>query len=492
LFAVLAGAFAVRLVRLDQPIVENYVGRQIPTAMVARNLDRGSGFLRPSLDTAPFPNLFLVEPPIYQSLVVQLSRFGGWRLEPCGRVVSALAMVIAAWGLFGLVRRREGERAALVSAAVLSLLPVTLRYGRAFQPDVLMLGLVLAGLDAWDRAAHEEGAGWLVLAWPLLAMGLAVKVTSAIVLVPLGLSILGRERLRFCLLAALTLIPALAWYVWARHLIETAGGSQASAQNRAIWQQVFGLSALVRPETLTNLWKFLVIRAFTPLGLGLATLGMSLRPEGRGDEGPPTRPDLWRMWGVAALGMLALLASKLHHEYYWLILAPVVATGVARAILRLGRGHRGLAWLTGLALLGMALGLSRSTWSTPPEWRDLDAAAREIQRVVAPGTWLVAPEALLFESDRRGCRLEYSNRASMRAASEWPGSGSTPVTTPLELIDFYRAKGARFVADLKAAPSDASRMALQDAIRRRYKVLVDTHAVLVAELSPSEIAVHDQ
>ena len=62
--------FLVRAICPGQPIVENYVGRQVPTAMVARNLDRGLGFLRPQLDTAPFPNYFVVEPPIYQSLVV--------------------------------------------------------------------------------------------------------------------------------------------------------------------------------------------------------------------------------------------------------------------------------------------------------------------------------------------------------------------------------------------------------------------------------------
>ena len=43
----LLATFALRAARLDQPIVENYVGRQIPTAMVARNLDRGSGVSRP-------------------------------------------------------------------------------------------------------------------------------------------------------------------------------------------------------------------------------------------------------------------------------------------------------------------------------------------------------------------------------------------------------------------------------------------------------------
>ena len=71
---------------------------------------RGSGFLRPQLDTAPFPNYFVVEPPVYQLAVVALRRIAGWKLEACGRFVSAVAMGLGAWGLFGLIRRREGER----------------------------------------------------------------------------------------------------------------------------------------------------------------------------------------------------------------------------------------------------------------------------------------------------------------------------------------------------------------------------------------------
>ena len=44
---VLAATFLVRAVGANQPIVENYVGRQVPTAMVARNLERGSGLPGP-------------------------------------------------------------------------------------------------------------------------------------------------------------------------------------------------------------------------------------------------------------------------------------------------------------------------------------------------------------------------------------------------------------------------------------------------------------
>ncbi len=54
---VLLATFAIRALQSGQPIVENYVGRQIPTAMVARNLDRGSGFLRPLARYGAFSQL---------------------------------------------------------------------------------------------------------------------------------------------------------------------------------------------------------------------------------------------------------------------------------------------------------------------------------------------------------------------------------------------------------------------------------------------------
>ena len=100
-WALLAATFAVRAIHPDQPIVENYVGRQIPTAMVARNLERGSGFLRPQLDTGPFPNLFLVEPPIYAQVVVLVRPASlGSIWKATGRLVSAAATTLAAWGLY--------------------------------------------------------------------------------------------------------------------------------------------------------------------------------------------------------------------------------------------------------------------------------------------------------------------------------------------------------------------------------------------------------
>jgi hypothetical protein len=317
-----------------------------------------------------------------------------------------------------------------------------------------------------------------------LALGLAAKITSAFVLVPLVLGIIARPKAGKALLAFSAVLPVLLWYLWANHLVESGGGSRASTENRAIWMTVPGLVSMGKSETATNLWRFLVVRAFTPLGLILAVWGLCLRRKD-GDA-----PDLWRYWAVMALGTMALLAAKLHHEYYWLCLAPAVAAGIGRTWIRLAHGHGALAWALALVFVGSSLVLTRSTWQTPREWQDLETAARTVQDAVSPDDWLVAPEPLLFQADRRGCRLEFDSAAAARAAAEWPGADGFVVSSCIELIEFYRSRGARFAADLAPTPDDARRIALHQEIRRRYKVLVDDSRVIVAELNPSESARH--
>ena len=276
----------IRLIRLDQPIVENYVGRQVPTAMVARNLERGSGFLRPQLDTAPFPNYFMVEPPVYQLAVVGLRRLTGCRLEACGRALSAAAMALGAWGLFGLVRRRDGDGPRLPPRSPSRSCRSPLRYGRAFQPDALMLGAVLAGLDAGMAPSRGLAGGGCFRPGASWRSGSPPRSHRRSSWFRSRWESSSRPKARKSSLRPAHWFPCLLWYLWANHLVESGGGSRASAENRAIWLAVPGFSALGNPETLTHLWRFLVVRAFTPPGLLLAVWGLCLSPKGQGRSRP--------------------------------------------------------------------------------------------------------------------------------------------------------------------------------------------------------------
>ncbi len=475
LAALLAATFALRTLCADQPIVENYVGRQIPTAMVARNLERGSGFLHPQLHTAPFPNLFLVEPPLYAEFVVGLRRLANVPLDPAGRLVSALGLTLGAWGLYGLIRRREGTRTALLALLAFAVFPITIRYGRAFQPDALMLGCLVAGLRCWDEHAAGGNLTWLFAGWLLLATGLALKIVSAYLLLPLVLVIVGRTRPRMCALALSTLLPAFAWYVYVAFALGEGTGSKASADNSMIWLHALFPSALFRTTTLVHIGRFLVIRAFTPLGFALGLWGLVQ---------PRSTDRLWGVWGLSATVALAVLAAKLHHEYYWLSLAPLAAVGVGRALNPLKPNMQAL-FVCGL--LALAIVQSASTWRTPAEWSHIREAAQIVHESVPADAWVVAPEALLYAADRRGCRLEFSRASVQRAAGEW-GTGES-ATDAAELVEFYKNHGARFFADLgdAAAAGDSARLALHKAIRSRYKILVDLPGVvLLAVLNDPE------
>jgi 4-amino-4-deoxy-L-arabinose transferase-like glycosyltransferase len=480
LIALLVATFLIRALGADQPLVENYVGRQIPTAMVARNLERGSGFLWPQLDSAPFPNYFLVEPPLYEAGVVLVKRATGLSLGEAGRLFSALATALAAWGLYRLARPREGARVALLAVAAFAVFPLGIRYGRAFQPDATMLGAIVAGLACWDQYRSRPHWPWLAAGWSLVALGLALKITAAFLLVPLVVVIAGARNVRAVLAAVSTLLPALLWYAWAAHLLAVPGGSRAAAQNQSIWLGLLWPSALFKPETLAWVGWFLVVRAFTPLGAALAVFG--LWNSGRAGR---SGSRLWWIWGISGIVTMALLAQKLHHEYYWLVVAPVAAVGVARALDWLAGMNRAGAIVLAVALVLLCFWQVRATWRTPPEWTDLEAAANSVKTIVPPSALVVAPEALLFQADRRGCRMEWDYPAVERAACEWPAGED--VATPIELLVYYRRQGARYFADLGSRGADPRRKGLHDAVRRRYKVIVDRPDAVVADLSISGV-----
>jgi len=483
----LTATFALRAWRADQPIVENYVGRQVPTAMVARNLERGSGFLRPALDTGPFPNLFLVEPPIFALAAVGLRRATGLPLEDAGRLVSALATTLGAWGIHGLARRRSGQGAALASVAAFGAFPVTIRYGRAFQPDMLMIGMQVAALRCWDDREAGAGRARLAVGWALLATSLALKITSAYVFLPL-FALMRPRRPGKVALALAAIVPALLWYAHAADLLRHAGGSGASADNGAIWLRVLVPTALLRWPTYLMAGRSLLVRAFTPIGFALGVWGLlpvghaiACHPPDEDKEARNSVPyGVVRIWAAAALAALAVLAGKLHHEYYWLLMAPPLALAAGRGLADLAARSRAAAGAAALAFLSLAVALSASTWRTPPEWSALPEAAGAVKEIVPVGEWLVAPEALLYFADRRGCRLEFERAAADRAAGEW--GGVIGPEDPLALVEFYRSRGARFVADV-GPEDDSRRRAWREAVRRRYIVRVDRPGtLLIAEL----------
>ena len=491
--------------RSDQPIVENYVGRQIPTAMVARNLARGSGFLHPTLDTAPFPNRFLVEPPIYALMVSQVRQIFGFVWERAGRLTSALMTTITAGAIYGLARRREGPVVALVALGSFGLMPVTLRYGRAFQPDATMVGFVSLGLWGWDQYQATSRTRWAWLGGLALALGLALKVTAAWALIPFCLIVTRWPVWLRLAVGVAMLSSASLWYlsIWQ----DVEAGSHASSDNAALWFQTLAPTGWVRLATWDAVGRNLIGRAFTPVGFVLAALGwFFIRGQAEG-----SRDRLWLGWGVGVGLAILALGAKWHHGYYWLVVAPLVSIGIARLLVRVwDRGKMGQWVSVGLGSLYLAIAINQAlpTWRTSDEWTTIRRSAARVATLVPVDSpsLLIAPEALLYYVDRPGLRLEFSPSAVQRAAGEWGGLIASEEATghPLALVNFYRTQSvsdpklrfqssdhltkinhrAGFVADVGSVVGDDRRTTWRAALRGApgVAILIDEPDLILARL----------
>ena len=405
-----------------QPIVENYVGRQVPTAMVARNLDRGSGFLRPRLDTAPFPNYFVVEPPIYELGVVLLKRATGLSLGRLGGSSRPWRRPLAAW-VFSrspAARRCGGG------------LPGRGRRSPSFPSRSAMDAPSSPTPRCWGASSRDWPAGitidrcvrwyWLVAAWCSLALGFAIKITAAFSAdARCCSSWLCARSPRAMRARRLLDAPAGRALVCLGRLPDRLGeGSRASADNRSIWLRALrARRALRMPETLKFVAWFLLVRAFTPVG---AVLALSWAVGLRGATRGPDRDGLW-----LALGHLR--GSRCHGVSArkncitnitgscWRRSLPWESAAAWRWLRRNSRAApRSLSAGT---LFGLSWIQVRSTWRTPAEWSGLEPAASAVASDGSADAWVVAPEALLFQADRRGCRMEWTTAAATERPDEW-------------------------------------------------------------------------
>ena len=403
-----------------------------------------------------------------------------------------LATALGVWGLFGLVRRREGEPIALAAVIAFSLFPITLRYGRAFQPDALMLGRCWRAWIAGIAPSRGAAAGGWLPAWLLLAWAWPPRSRR-----PWSWSLWPRDpeaagTSARMLLAASALVPVLLWYAWADHLVDSGAGSRASAENRAIWLAVFGVSALGEPRDAGAHRSLPARPGLHPTGADPGRLGACL---GRSTRG--ARSGAWSTLESLGPGrcwsMMALLAEKLHHEYYWLSLAPVVAAGLGRGLVETRRS--GIAGLPGSSA-GVFSPRVRS-WHARPgrpprngrtSRRRPTRSGGRSRRGLAGGR-----EPLLYQADRRGCRLEFTPQAAAGPRRSGPGERAQD--------DRGTARPDRLLSQRRAPdswPTSCPRPAMtgeRPCIRRSADVTRFwwiTQRVIIAELNPPENPGHGQ
>ncbi len=359
LIVIFVAAAAIRLYDLTDLPLDFHPTRQLFSALKAR------GMYYETLSNAPAEQREFaiqqgklratIEPEIIERITVFTWKFTGEQLW-VARIYSSIFWLLGGIFIYLLARDLFSKDAALFTVAFYLLLPYAVIASRSFQPDPLMVALILGfwwAVNRWAKILEEKsiltakpakdakkglnlsdlralrGSNWI---WVILAslfggLSIFVKLNAAFFVIGGALgATLGRASVRDLIrnkqvwtMAALGILPGLGWVAY--------------GLSRGFLGQQFGgrfmPELLVSPSMYLG-WAQMIGNVLGVFPFALALLGLLLV------DSKPTRSFLLGLWGAYLVFAVFFDYHISTHDYYSLPLVPIAAlalTPLADAIL---------------------------------------------------------------------------------------------------------------------------------------------------------------
>lgn len=324
-------ALGLRLYKINIPLADHHSWRQADTAAVARNfIKEGFDFFHPRIDNMTplakpdLPNsqrLFMVEPPIYQTIVAGFYKILGVQ-EKWARLVSIFFYLGGMIFLYLLVTKLINKNVGLLSTFFMAVLPYGIFYGRVVMPEPEMIFASLGMLWFFSLWLEKQKNGLFVWAVIFTAWALLMKTFPLFLALPMFFLVWQKYRWSFFkqyklwLLVILAITPLILWRFWISRfpagippytwLLNQGGIRFRPAFFRWIFAERIG-------KLILGYW-----------GLPLLVLGLILKP---------SKKESWffHWWIVACLAyLITFAAGNVTHDYYQVPLIPIFSIFLAK------------------------------------------------------------------------------------------------------------------------------------------------------------------
>lgn len=434
----------LRLYKIDLPLADHHSWRQSDTAAVARNfIKEGFDFLHPKIDNMTpvskeiFPNpqrYFLVEPPIYQTIVAGVYSLFGVQ-EKLARMVSIVFCLGAVVFLYLLVQKLTNQWIGLLASFFMAVLPFSIYYSRVIMPETEMLFTSLAMLYFFLLWLEKQNWQRFGLAVFFAAWALTLKTFPLFLALPMfylvwrkwGVGFFKQKSLYF--FAIFAVVPLLAWRLWVSQFPEGIPS----------YPWLFNLYGIrFRPAFFRWIFAERVGKLILGYwGLPLLVLGLVLKPQ---------KKESWffHWWLVAFLIYVTIFASgNVTHDYYQIPFIPIVAIFLAKGsywLLTVSRQQfsRLLCYLLLVVCCVFMIGFS---WY---EVRGFYLIQGGVDLAGLAVDELTPKDALVLTGDSNDATLLYNtNRHG------WTGGYASYFPNTLESLDKARELGAEFYVTTK-------------------------------------------
>jgi 4-amino-4-deoxy-L-arabinose transferase-like glycosyltransferase len=329
----------VRLLDLSDPPLDFAATRQLHSLILARGyyyaMDVPSAQALPgdqrAFGIATGKAELTVEPPLLEHLTAWTYALLGQENFEIPRVFSILFWVIGGIPLYLLCKKFLPINGAIAALAFYELLPFGVIASRSFQPDPLMIMLILWSLLFQARWAEEDNWKNALLAGVVTGITVFVKNTAVFFV---GISFVGLvlstglrkavKNPRVYIMAAISLVPAILYTI----LSATVGGNAGNLFGSRFFPELF-----TQPHWYQS-WFMMAKSIVDYIPLFLAVLAFFLLPRGKFKL---LYACLWL--GYVLLGFT--FAYHIYtHNYYSLPLIPMTAIGWERCLRFSWTGYR--------------------------------------------------------------------------------------------------------------------------------------------------------
>ena len=478
-------AFGIRLYYVNRPPLDFHATRQYRSLLIAR------GYYFESVASIPEwerrvaeiskQRQGVLEPPIMEVLVATGYRLlGGERLW-LPHVLSSLFWLIGGAFLYLISKRIADADAALAAITFYLFLPFAIIASRSFQPDPLMVMLLLAAL--WEILCFHErpSRSRFLISACLSAFAFVVKPGSLFVLIAAFLALsISRYGIRrtffsksFWLFFVFTVAPAVSIYIYGTLKgIFLIGEAQKTVLPHLL------LTSFFWRGWLTNIDNVVGYPALMTSLLGV----LFLRP------GLP-RALLVGMWAGYMVFCLALNYNVATHDYYQLQLVPIVGLSlgplvafVARQALQMNKQWywRGVL----VAIVALALALNLRFASSRLAGSNTAAIVQSEEKI---GEQVGHSTQTIFLASDYGVSLEYHGHLSgkpwpLQSDLEWERLADLPVVSAEQRFQawFVQASPTYFIVldvdEYKQQPD------LEEFLTQTYPIVAQNDDYLIFDL----------
>lgn len=361
----------IRLTDLTDPPLDFHPTRQLYSAIKARGIYYQTAIDIPEwqrdIALRTYDAVSVIEPLVIDTLVAESYKVFGEHLW-IARIYSSIFWMIGGLFFFLLAREILSLDEALLSLTVYLLLPYGVIASRSFQPDPLMVVLIVIGWWAAVRWSREPAWGWAVLAGLAGGFAIYIKLTAVFFIAGgyIG-AVLSRysfkEALRMTqiwVMAVMAILPGAAYVIYGVYFAKYLGAKFNGRFFPELWgDPLFYLK-----------WEGKVALILGHLGLALALLGLLYL---RSRKERIFVIGLWTSYATYGMFFGHHISS---HDYYSLPIVPIAALtlgAVGGAILRgLAEQAEGSVWKRGFVQVMLLFVVVMTFWQVRVQMKSVD------------------------------------------------------------------------------------------------------------------------